>query len=258
MRYLESVDDASKGSYPASRLQCSPFYYDWASEPEINVIGAEMVPSSSYDVQAYGSTCKGVESGCGDVSPVVTMTTRRFGDMVAAFNPGTLPPTTQPDANDVASSVNKFKQLPGVLSKTIAQNFGNLVDANADQSSLDIALVVDGAKGFRYPFSGPCPCPSAVPCDFTACAGAADCTGTYGAGATCVKTCAAGSPRAGEICNNGTPSANPDLSCGACSAGSAIPGLPCDADADCPGGTCGIGFCSPGGFCRDRCSRCAP
>jgi hypothetical protein len=45
--YLESNDNPGLGNYRVSRLQCTPYYHDWASEPNaglVNVIGAEVVP----------------------------------------------------------------------------------------------------------------------------------------------------------------------------------------------------------------------
>jgi PKD repeat protein len=255
--YLESNDNPGLGNYRVARLQCTPFYYDWAAEANsclVNIIGAEIVPSSSYTLQTYGSDCKGVESTCTNVSNPVQVTTRRAGDIATPFQSAT-PPLTQPNAVDVVNVVNKFRSLANAPSKVIAQVQPNFPEPNADISAIDIVAVVDNVRGFGYTYSGPCVCPSTVPCNTTACAGASACTGLYGAGATCIKTCSSG-PRTGQPCNN-------NLNCGACiggpPTGAGAAGIPCDAGTDCVSGNCGVGACPTGatpGFCRDRCGRC--
>jgi len=220
--FLESQEDATLGSFKSARLQCTPYYHDFTSEGLLHVVGAEVLPSSRYDVLVFGSSCKGGESTCTDVSTVVAMTTRRSGDIAANFNP---PSTTdQPDALDIAQVVNKLKSVPGSLVKSITQSQPNLPELNADVNALDIAAVVDAVKQFAYAFSGPCPCPSTVMCGSTACTTPTICASTFGAESTCVKTCTGGD-------NDGDP---------------------CINDTHCPGGACGEGFC------RDRCGRCTP
>jgi hypothetical protein len=264
--YLESNDNPALGSYRAARLQCSPFFHDWASEGVVHVIGAEIVPSSTYEVRIFGPSCQPQQAheeegedelvpiGCTIVSQPVTMTTRRAGDIASPYQSPS-PPLTQPNALDVTASVNKFRNLPGAVSKIVAQVQPNVPDPNSDLNAIDIVTVVDNVRGFGYTYSGPCICPSSVPCNTTPCAGASACTGLYGAGATCLKTCSAG-PRLGHPCNN-------NLNCGACiggpATGAGAAGIPCDANADCASGVCALGTCPTGatpGFCRDRCGRC--
>jgi hypothetical protein len=254
--YLESNDNPGLGNYRVGRLQCTPYYHDWASEPNnglVNVLGAEIVPSSTYEVRTYGSDCKGSEGSCGNVSAPVIVTTRRAGDIATPFQGA--PPLTQPNAVDVANVVNKFRNLAGSPSKVVSQVQPNFPDPNADINAIDIVTVVDNQRGFGYTYSGPCVCPSTVPCNTTACAGASACIGLYGAGATCIKTCSTGA-RTGQPCNN-------NLNCGSCIGGpltgNGAAGIPCDANSDCASGNCGLGVCPTGatpGFCRDRCGRC--
>ncbi len=229
--FLESQDNAAFGSYRAARLQCTPYYHDWVAETASNpitVVGAEIVPSSQYCVQAFGVQCMGAEDDCLALSAEVTMLTRRSGDVVPDFNP---PSTTQqPDVTDITHLVNKFKNIQGTPTKAIAQIQPNLPELNADINVLDIVEVVNEYKGSAYPFGGPCPCPSLATCSALACpSGVAECVSStlsgLGAEATCVKTCSGGD-------NDG---------------------MPCVNSSHCPGrGTCG----NP--FCRDRCGRCSP
>jgi len=220
--FLESQENPGVGKFMGARLQCAPYYHRFSAEGLIHVTGGEIVPSSEYSVSAYAASCKGLEDDCGDVSPPVTILTRRSGDVAASFNPPST--STQPDAIDVTQLVGKFKSVAGSPTKPISQLQPNLPEWNADVSALDIVAVVDGVRELAYAYSGPCVCPSEVRCGGSACVTPYTCVTELGPGATCVKTC-----------NDG---------------GNA--GDPCIDDSHCPGGTCGSGFC------RDRCGRCTP
>lgn len=241
IRVLEAQDNSALGSYVTARLQCSPYYADWSSFGVINIAGPEIMPSSTYEVQVFNPSCKGDEVNCTDVSGIATGTTRRSGDVALPFAPS----GTQPDPSDVVAVLNKFRNQPGAPSKVIAQIQPNVLDLFVDTGALDIVGTIDAFRGTAYPFTGPCPCPSSVTCNATACTSAAQCSG----GGTCVKTCNGG-PNDGLVCKD-------DKGCRYCSGG-IFDGLPCTTDANCPGGTCpAVGVCG-GGFCRDRCQRCAP
>lgn len=215
--FLESQEDPEVGSFRAARLQCTPYYRDWTTEGLVHVVGAELMPSSTYYVQVVAADCMGSEPTCSLVSPFNILITARYGDITLPFNPPYS--ETQPDALDVVVLVDKFKNIPGALSKTFAQLQPNVPDLNGDLSALDIVAGVEAVKGLAYPFSGPCACPSPVTCGVTPCNTSAPCNGGM-----CVRTCAGGD-NDGEPCNNNT--------------------------------YCPSGECAPG-FCRDRCGRCAP
>jgi hypothetical protein len=249
---MESQGPPSTGPYRAARLQCTPFYFDWVTETAttpITVVGAEILPSSTYSGQTYGSSCKGVEADCTNVSAAVTMFTRRHGDIAPDYNP---PATSkQPDAIDVAKIVDSFKKLATGLPKAISKLTPNLPEENLDVDAGDISQVVDAVKSYAYrlpPYDGPCPCPSAVTCG-TACVGGS-CSGRN----VCVTTCTGG-PNDGEPCLNGKH-------CGNVCHGGIRDGLLCNADIDCFAGN----TCSDGGIyrvcgtplCRDACGRCKP
>ncbi len=252
--YLEAQDLPSLGNYRASRLQCTPYYHEWWNEPNVgtvNVIGAEILPSSTYVLKLYGSDCEGAEANCTNVSADVQMKTRRAGDIAPVFQ-DPAGSRTQPNAIDIVGAVNNFKKLSGAPKHIEAQVQPNLPDLNKDVDALDIGAIVNNLKASpAYPFSGPCRCPSTVPCNITGCSSDGACTGLYGSGALCVKTCAAGGPRAGQPCTS-------NKHCGLCVGGSRQ-GIPCDADSQCDtasGGTCSLGTCNVSGHCRDRCGRC--
>jgi hypothetical protein len=230
--YLESNDNPGIGNYRAARLQCEPSCYAWHTEAAVHVTGAEIVPSSTYEVVVV--PCVDDVPDETAASCALTMTTRRAGDIATPFQGD--PPLTQPNAVDVANAVHKFRNLAGSPPKVIAQIQPNAPEPNSDFNAIDIVTVVDNVRGFGYTYSGPCVCPSTVPCNAKACLGAGQCTGDYGAGATCVKTCDSG-PRAGQPCNN-------DLNCGSCiggpATGNGAAGIPCDANSDCASGKSGL------------------
>jgi len=213
----ESQDVPALGIFLAARLQCTPYYTDWTAFASVTIFGAEILPSSTYELVTFASSCKGIETTCINIGIPVQALTRRSGDVVTLYNPPSL--TAQPDGNDVIALVNKFKNLAGAPSKASGQIFGNVVELNLDVSGLDISAAVDAFKGLAYPNSGPCACPSVVTCNATPCAGAASCPG-----GPCVKTCVGGV----------------NLN------------QPCLTNAHCPSSTCGTGFCRDRcGRCRD-------
>jgi len=223
--FYEHQGPPVSGPYKAARLQCTPLYRDWAGEGLICVTGADIVPSSTYDVQVFAASCDGIEGTCANVSCPLQIVTARWGDVEAPFNP---PATSnQPDVTDVAQLVNKFKNLAGALVKAISQLQPGLPELNANINVLDILAVVDAFKNnIAYSFSGPCRCPSLVTCGLMGCANATPCVTANGPGSTCMKTCTGPGPLTGDLCID---------------------------DTHCVGsGTCGTGFC------RDRCGRCSP
>jgi len=202
--FLEFQDIPGIGNFKGARLQCTPYYHDWASEGVFYVMAGEIVPSSAYDVETFAASCQGYESTCTAVSAPRRMSTGRSGDVTAPYqNPaGSL---SQPDGLDVGLLVAKFK---GALSpsKGVLQLQPNLPELNGDINALDILAGVDAFRGKANAFDGPCPCPSLVTCGGSC---------TTGCSGMCVKTCVGG----------------------------ANAGDPCITDLHCPGSTCGTGFC---------------
>lgn len=199
-----------------SRLQCTPHYRDWTIEDFVHVIGAEILPSSFYTLRSYLNLCQGNEAACDLVSSTNLAITSQYGDVASPFAPGAL---AQPDALDTVAIVNGFRGVSGAPTKRFLKLQPSLVDMNTAVDALDIIQVVDGFIGRDFPFAGPCPCPSTVTCNATACTTDANCSGGL-----CIRACLGGS----------------------------LNEQPCRTDADCPDATCGPAFC------RDRCGRCSP
>lgn len=215
---FQSQDNPGLGSYQAARLQCTPYYYDWSANGLIHVLGAEVIPSSSYQVYSVAASCAGTEPTCLNISPPLSLTTTRWGDLTTPFNPPS--PTVQPDSLDIVGVLNRYKSQSGSPLHASAAIQPNTVDPNVDVSPLDVVATVDAYKGVAYPYTGPCACPSTVTCNATPCT-----TPTPCAGGMCIRTCTGG-PNDGQPCTSNVH--------------------------------CSSGVCNTGGFCRDRCGRCSP
>jgi hypothetical protein len=212
---LEHQGRPQDGTFVVARLQCTPYYHDWTAEGYFHVVGADILPNSAYELENLSERCAGEEDTCQLVSAASWIGTGKFGDVVAPFDP---PAEEQPNAIDVTSIVNKFRALPGAPSRIWTQLQPNVPDWNADINALDVVAGVDAFRGFAYPYSGPCPCPSAVTCNTVACTTSSSCNNS----GLCIRACNGGDD-AGQPCNN---------------------------NSHCRNGACGPGFC------RDRCGRC--
>lgn len=206
--YLEQSSNPQSESFRAARLQCTPHYHNWSGEGLFHVIGAEIMPSSTYDVQLVPIECAGAESTCPSISAPLHIATGRFGDVASPFNPPST--STQPDSLDIVALVDRFRSVPNSPSKLRAQLQPNNIEPNKDVDALDIVAGLDAFRGYAYPFNGPCPCPSTVVCNAAPCAAPGACPN-----GTCVRTCLGGSKD----------------------------GNPCEDDANCPQGICATGFC---------------
>jgi hypothetical protein len=143
-------------TFTAARLQCVPYYTDWAAVGLLQVYGPEIMPSSLYDVQAIEADCDvhGAES---NYSPALTVVTSRFGDVDVPFSPPSA--TTQPDGLDITGLVNKFKGVVGAIKKVRAHLQPAVLDPGKGINALDIVTAVDAFLGKAYPYTGIVDCP---------------------------------------------------------------------------------------------------
>ncbi|MEK6798705.1 MAG: hypothetical protein AABZ12_07060 [Planctomycetota bacterium] len=179
-----------------ARLQCEPYFGEWWHMPDpifltVHVTGAEVLPSSLYRIDQ----CTGV-LGCEDVIYSFEVRTSRWGDVAPPFQDRARDPSTQPTIADVTELVDKVKQLPGKAPRVRAQLQPSVPGIVSGVNVLDIANGVDALKGFPYPFSGPCICPSEMTCEVPGdCASSTDCTG----GRSCVNG------KCGDLCGQCRP-----------------------------------------------------
>ena len=122
----------------------------------LHVTGSAIVPSSVYEVENVAASCMGNESSCTAVSPALTVSTTRWGDVETPYNPPSL--TAQPDVGDISALVNKFRSSAGAPIKARAflagdDAFGNITTLNVDLGFGHIAACVDAFRGKPYPFT---------------------------------------------------------------------------------------------------------
>lgn len=151
---MECPDSPSQGTMmKCAKLQCEPFYFDWAAELEgrpLHITGPDIVPSSRYEIELLAPRCAGNEDLCDEVLQWPAVTTSRWGDVVAPF--------LQASAFDIAAVVDKVRDLPHACCKTRAQLRDEEMNPMAPASAMDIAADVDAAKGASYPHHAPPPC----------------------------------------------------------------------------------------------------
>lgn len=150
-------------TYKCASLQCSTLYIDWPAAvgtATLHVTGRDVIPSSTYEVRQLAASCQGIEATCTAISAALTISTQRWGDIVAPFQATGNVPLTQPNIGDIAACVDKFRGLPSA--PITARADINPAIPNAQVQIPDIASVVDAFKAFAYPFtgtSGPQTCP---------------------------------------------------------------------------------------------------
>jgi len=154
MEYVESQGEPTV--FMASTLQCTPYYTDWSTVALLHVLGAEIVPSSIYEVQFIPEGCYITAEF--DYSTKLTIVTGRWGDVAAPFAPeGT---SQQPDISDVSAMVDKFKSAPGSPIKARALLAGDVPDLSQDVGFEHISACVDAFKGLPFPNAVPVSCPN--------------------------------------------------------------------------------------------------
>ena len=132
--------------------------------------GAEIVPSSVYQVQRASEFCPELaDEACW--SAPLTITTAKYGDVWPLF---AAPLNSyQPDFNDIAALVQKFLAAGPATApiKAVAQLQPNVVFPGRPIDFKDIAADVQAFLGAAYSTvePGPCACPSAVTCGTTFC-----------------------------------------------------------------------------------------
>jgi hypothetical protein len=167
VRWIGPVGDCPETEAPlttfkCATLQCAPYYTDWASAlggQVLHVTGAEVVPSSAYDVQQVPESCQGNEVSCLAISAPLRVNTFRWGDVVDPFQDPSPAALTQPNIQDVAAVVDKFTGVASAPIKARCQMRPNVPDPNSAINIVDVAHAVDAFQNFAYPYSGPTACP---------------------------------------------------------------------------------------------------
>jgi len=140
--------------FPASQLQCVPYFSTtWNGQP-LAVFGAEVIPDSVYELKGFHPDCTDFDS-CGWT--VGTYRTGRWADVVPPFEGDE--PGSQPNLGDVSAMLDRFRTTFGCATKSQTQLYANLPDPMRKVDFADIALSVDAFRGYAYPYPGPTSCP---------------------------------------------------------------------------------------------------
>jgi hypothetical protein len=152
VEYMESQGNLTP--LVAGTLQCTPYYTDWSTVGLLHVIGAEIVPSSVYELQSVPEGCSIAAEF--NYSTMLAVVTGRWGDVESLFSPPTAP---QINFADISALVNKYKGALGAPIKARALLAGRIPDPAPDIGFDHIAACVSAYKGLPYPYTGLPSCP---------------------------------------------------------------------------------------------------
>ena len=149
----QQIDNTPNAALDGAELLCEPTPSTAAkfSGGAVHLFGAPIVPGSTYEVRM----CDDAGNNCSDP---LTVSTSKWGDVVAGFGGG-----SQPDFGDITALVDKFKQLGGAKDMTRTDLRGGAGPGSPNTPDhvtnfSDISADVDAFKGFTYPFTIPtCP-----------------------------------------------------------------------------------------------------
>jgi hypothetical protein len=157
--------------YLCATLSCEPYFTDSWGDEVVHVTGAEIMPSSAYDVRVIPVSCRDDEDSCAFASPPLPIATQRWGDVAPPYQVRSpdLVSAIQPNIFDVIVVVDRAKKLPNSFLKPLVHLWSkdNGLELHGEVSVLDIISTVDAVKGRAYPFFGPCECPPRAPCPST-------------------------------------------------------------------------------------------
>jgi len=184
-----NVGDPAR-TFLGARLSCTAHYHDWTSIETLQVFGAEVVPGSSYTVEAVpaaGADPSGEIAAAGPVAAATAL----WGDIAVPLDQdGAL---VQPDFRDISGTVATFLGSASAPSKTRSQLLPNVVRPDRAVSFRDISGAVTAFLGVPYEdlgdITGPCTCPSSVTCEATACASDLECSSGFCIDGFCTDAC---------------------------------------------------------------------
>jgi hypothetical protein len=148
-------------TYQVAQLQCAPEFRDWSSDTSlIYVFGAEIVPSSVYEVQFVDDTCLDLDDPACYSDPV-PIRTARWGDVVQPFAERA---GGQPNFGDVSATLDEFRGVFADLSTPRADLVGTGGPGNANVVNQlvnfsDGSAVLDAFRGSAFPFGLTAGCP---------------------------------------------------------------------------------------------------
>lgn len=166
-------------TFTASTLQCSSHYADWGTSNLIYINGGDILPESTYAIQAIAQSCNEANEACYTPAVQWTVDTAKWGDVTSPYTVHTI---LLPDFKDISAVVSKFLGIAGFPTKARFQLVPNTPAATVAVNFRDISADVQAFLGTSYidhlggssPV-GPCVCPSSVTCNTTPCINDLEC-----------------------------------------------------------------------------------
>ena len=149
-----TYSDTPSPSIQASALGCEPVFTTWPKDEPVYVYGAEIVPMSTYEVQAIDVSCQGDPDNEACYSSALVVQTLKWGDIVPPLGGA-----SQPSFGDVTEIVKKFQGDASSVSKVRTQLQPNTPNPSINVNFQDISVDVAAFQGAAYPYTGPVACP---------------------------------------------------------------------------------------------------
>jgi hypothetical protein len=124
----------------------------------LQVFGEEIVPSSTYHVQAILDVCASSTGQDVNYSEPLAITTARWGDVALPFQEPSPATLSQPDFFDVSAVIDKWIGLDPAA-PIVARADLHPGIPNQSLNYFDISTVIDAWKLAAYPFSISTTCP---------------------------------------------------------------------------------------------------
>jgi len=183
-------------TFRASVLECESHYADWGTSELVYITGGDIIPGSSYRIQAIEEGCDEADEGCYTDPSLWELDSAKWGDTVG---PRAGSGSSQPDFTDINSLVLKFVAAATSVTKPRVQFLPSTPFPDRPIDFNDIAAGISAFLGGDYaseigPGAGPCTCPSTVICGATSCGSDADCGDGLCVGGFCLDPCQRCSP----------------------------------------------------------------
>ena len=136
-----------------SQLQCTPHFMDWKGLPGIvHIYGAEVIPSSKYEIQFADDTCADLADPlC--YNEVMKVRTARWGDTTTPYADYA---SSQPNFVDINAVLQTFMASQSSVGLARAQLRSNVASPVSNLLNFQtINLDVGAFQGKPYPFAGP-------------------------------------------------------------------------------------------------------
>ncbi len=156
-----SVPGLPNPTFVTASLVCDPqnaHYMDWTTLGTIHVHHEGIIPGGTYKIGAVGQT-RSVAVGTRSIPLLPVETVSLWGDVCGRIEQGVwaAPDGSVDVVKDVSAVLDKFRNLEGAPTKARCDLEPGRPDLVINIS--DLTYVLDGFRGFEYPFPAPDPCP---------------------------------------------------------------------------------------------------